>query len=130
MLSLQAGILKEICLSKHLVGHSESKFTCKECGKQFSRLDSLRRHNSVHQKKSSKFECKLCHTNFTAKTNLPWCTSVLPWGGRPPLKQFVLPRGGQMAKGGPLDNFSFLQDRKVIQWSPLWYFEKLLGVLP
>ena len=61
---------KKFCLTRHLVGHSESKFTCKECGKQFSRLDSLRRHNSVHQKESSKFECKLCQTNFTAKTNL------------------------------------------------------------
>ena len=46
-----------------------------------------------------------------------WSTSVLPSGGRPALKQ--------VPKGGP-----FLQEQKVIKWSPIWYFEKTVCALP
>ena len=63
--------LKKKDLAKHVRVHSDSKFTCKDCGKQFSRIDNLTKHKkAVHQSDSSKLVCKKCDSNFTAKTNL------------------------------------------------------------
>ena len=61
--------LRKEDLAQHVSIHSDCKFTCKDCGKQFSRIDNLTRHKAAHQS-DSKFECKRCNSNFTAMTNL------------------------------------------------------------
>ena len=43
------------------------KYSCKLCMKEFNRLDTLRRHEKIHQTSNPKHVCHLCPKKFTRK---------------------------------------------------------------
>ena len=66
-----------ICLKKvqymkrHLDIHSgERRYECKDCGKNFGRLDKLKRHGLIHNPYANKFECSKCESNFLVPDKL------------------------------------------------------------
>ena len=54
-------------LKRHIkrVHSGEKLFTCETCDKSFTTVDVLKRHEKVHQEKT--FECHKCHKKFSRK---------------------------------------------------------------
>ncbi|XP_076766559.1 uncharacterized protein LOC143433215 isoform X1 [Xylocopa sonorina] len=53
-------------LDRHVITHSERKFTCEKCDKHFFQLDKLVQHNKLHivKEKAKPVLCKICNRNF------------------------------------------------------------------
>ena len=51
--------------------HYEAKFSCQDCGKKFTRYDTLLNHkDTVHSVNEPGFPCDKCKSTFTLKKNL------------------------------------------------------------
>ena len=60
-------------LASHMKVHSsspEDKFTCTDCGKQFTKRFNLNRHQLTHTNDKEKFPCSRCEKTFTSKGQL------------------------------------------------------------
>ena len=58
-------------LKAHDMTHIErTKFTCDQCGKQFTVMSSLTRHQQIHKRKDDKYKCDICHKTFLSNGSL------------------------------------------------------------
>ena len=58
-------------LKVHELTHmDDNKFTCDQCGKQYSVKTSLVRHLKIHTGEREKYQCGICHKMFLSKGSL------------------------------------------------------------
>ena len=58
-------------LKVHELTHmSIDKFTCDQCGKQYSVKTSLVRHQKIHEGEREKYQCSVCPKTFFSKGTL------------------------------------------------------------
>ena len=69
---VQQGFKKNERLPSHMNSHKckQDKYTCSDCGKQFTTKSNLNHHQIIHTDNREKCLCDLCQKTFSSKGNL------------------------------------------------------------